>query len=212
LPMWNLLVGFPGEGADVYQKYLDDLPLLTHLSPPSGAYPVRFDRYSPYFMKSKEYGLDLHPLDYYSLIYPFSGEQLANMAYYFADFNLGAEYAQTVLQWIGKIREKVSFWIDLWKSDGNHPELLLYKDGDQNMIKDSRSGELKEYPIGEVSARILNLLSDTKRMGDVANEFRDVEGFDAAKEIADLREKGLIFHEDNRFISLVLTRNGHDSI
>lgn len=211
-PAWNLLIGFPGEGADVYRKYIDDLPLLTHLSPPSGVYPVRFDRYSPYFMKSKEFGLDLHPLDYYSLIYPFPGEQLNNMAYYFSDVNIGAEYAQTVSQWIGKIREKVDFWFESWKlDDDSHPELLLYKDGDQNMIRDSRSGELKEYPIGEVSARILNLLSDTKRMGDVANEFRDVLDFDAAKEIADLREKGLLFHEDSRFISLVLTRNGHGS-
>lgn len=211
-PAWNLLIGFPGEGADVYRKYLDDLPLLTHLFPPSGVYPVRFDRYSPYFMNSKEYGLDLHPLDYYSLIYPFPGEQLNNMAYYFSDVNIGAEYAQTVSQWIGKIREKVDFWVKSWKlDDDSHPELLLYKDGDQNMIRDSRSGELKEYPIGGVSARILNLLSDTKRMGDVTNEFREVPDFDAAKEIADLREKGLLFHEDNRFISLVLTRNGHGS-
>ena len=212
-PAWNLLVGFPGEGADVYRKYIDDLPLLTHLFPPSGVFPVRFDRYSPYFMKSKEYGLDLHPLDYYSLIYPFPAEQLDNLAYYFADVNISAEYAQTVSQWIGKIREKVDFWIASWKiDDDSHPELLLYKDGDQHMIRDSRSGELKEYPIGEVSARILELLSDTKRMGDVAAEFRDVAGFDAAKEISILREKGLLFHEDNRFMSLVLTRNGHGSI
>lgn len=211
-PAWNLLIGFPGEGADVYRKYIDDLPLLTHLFPPSGVFPVRFDRYSPYFMKSKEYGLDLHPLDYYSLIYPFPGEQLDNMAYYFSDVNISAEYAQTVSQWIGKIQEKVNFWIGSWKlDDDSHPELLLYKDGDQHMIRDSRSGELKEYPIGEVSVRILNLLSDTKRTGDVANEFRDVAGFDAAKEISDLREKGLLFHEDNRFISLVLTSNGHKS-
>lgn len=211
-PAWNLLIGFPGEGADVYKKYIDDLPLLTHLFPPSGVFPVRFDRYSPYFMKSKEYGLDLHPLDYYSLIYPFAGEQLSNMAYYFSDVNVGAEYAQTVSQWIGKIREKVALWIESWNlEDGSHPVLLLYKDGEQNMIRDSRSGELKEYPIREISARILNLMSDTKRMGDVANEFRDMPGFDPAKEIADLREKGLLFHEDNRFISLVLTRNGHGS-
>ncbi len=45
-PGWNLLIGFPGEGADVYRKYIDDLPLFTHLFPPTGAYPVRFDRYS----------------------------------------------------------------------------------------------------------------------------------------------------------------------
>jgi len=209
-PGWNLLIGFPGEGAEVYRKYIDDLPLLTHLFPPTGVYPVRFDRYSPYFMKSKEYGLNLHPLDYYSLIYPFNGEQLHDLAYYFADVNIGAEYAQTVLQWISKIRERIDFWIDLWKTDDeSHPELLLYKDGDQHMIRDSRTGELKEYPIGEVSAKILNLLSATKRMGDVVNEFRDVPGFDAAKEISILRENNLLFHEDNRFMSLVLTRNGH---
>jgi hypothetical protein len=51
-PAWNLLIGFPGEGAPVYEKYINDLPLLVHLSPPSDVYPVRFDRFSPYFMKA----------------------------------------------------------------------------------------------------------------------------------------------------------------
>ena len=203
-PAWNLLVGFPGEGADVYRKYLYDLPLLTHLFPPSNVYPVRFDRYSPYFMKAQEYGLDLHPLDYYSLIYPFPGEQLNNLAYYFADVNIGAEYAQTVSQWIGKIKEKIDFWAESWKSHDDHPVLLLYKDGDQHMIRDSRSGELKEYPITAVSARILNLMAETKRMGDVNKEFTNGSSIDAAKEIAILREKGLLFEEDNRFMSLPL--------
>lgn len=203
-PLWNLLIGFPGEGADVYRKYIDDLPLLTHLYPPSGVYPVRFDRYSPYFMKAKEYGLDLHPLDYYSLIYPFPAEALNDLAYYFADVNIGAEYAQTVSQWIGKIREKIDCWHEVWKSHDDHPVLLLYKHGDQHMIRDSRSGELKEYPITAVSARILNLMADTKRIGDVNKEFTNGSSIDAAKEIAVLREKGLLFEEDNRFMSLPL--------
>jgi ribosomal peptide maturation radical SAM protein 1 len=203
-PLWNLLIGFPGEGADVYRKYIDDLPLLTHLYPPSGVYPVRFDRYSPYFMKAKEYGLDLHPLDYYSLIYPFPAEALNDLAYYFADVNIGAEYAQTVSQWIGKIREKIDCWHEVWKSHDDHPVLLLYKHGDQHMIRDSRSGELKEYPITAVSARILNLMADTKRIGDVNKEFTNGSSIDAAKEIAVLREKRLLFEEDNRFMSLPL--------
>jgi ribosomal peptide maturation radical SAM protein 1 len=203
-PAWNLLIGFPGEGADVYRKYLDDLPLLTHLYPPSGVYPVRFDRYSPYFVKAQEYGLDLHPLDYYSMIYPFSGDALSNLAYYFADFNIGAEYAQTVSQWIGKIREKVNLWIESWKSDDEHPVLLLYKAGDQHMIRDSRSGKLQEYPISAVSARILKLMAETKRIGDVNKEFTNGSSIDAAKEIAILREKGLLFAEENRFMSLAL--------
>lgn len=203
-PSWNLLVGFPGEGADVYKKYLEDLPLLTHLYPPSGAYPVRFDRYSPYFMKAKEYGLDLHPLDYYSMIYPFPGEALNDLAYYFADVNIGAEYAQTVSQWIGKIREKVNFWYESWQNQDEHPVLLLYKEGEQHMIRDSRSGELNEYPISAVSARILNLMAETKRVGDVNKEFTNGSSIDAAKEIAILKEKGLLFEEENRFMSLPL--------
>jgi ribosomal peptide maturation radical SAM protein 1 len=60
-PVWNLLVGFPGEGAEVYEKYDRDLPRLVHLPPPMGAYPVRFDRYSPYFMEAERYELDLAP-------------------------------------------------------------------------------------------------------------------------------------------------------
>lgn len=203
-PAWNLLIGFPGEGEDVYRKYVDDLPLLVHLPPPTGVYPVRFDRYSPYFVKKDEYGLDLHPLDYYSLIYPFPEEALDNLAYYFADTNSSAEYAQTVSKWIGRIKEKIDRWIDAWKDDPV-PKLLLRESGDQNFITDSRSGEVLEYPITATSARILDVLADkAKRVGDVARELSDVEGLNAAEEIAFLREKGLLFQEEDRYLSLVL--------
>ncbi len=208
-PAWNLLVGFPGEGEEVYQKYLDDLPLLTHLPPPTGVYPVRFDRYSPYFMKSKEYGLDLHPLDYYSMIYPFPPDSLDNLAYYFADFHIGAAYSETMSKWIGKVKDRIDRWVDIWKNDEQPaPKLVLAGNGGQPMIHDSRSGDLVEYQISDVSARILNLLNEKpKRVGDVANEFKDVAEFNAARELAFLREKGLLFQEDNRYLSLVLNVN-----
>src|SRR5215217_562619 len=207
-PAWNLLIGFPGEGEDVYRKYVDDIPLLVHLPPPTGVYPVRFDRYSPYFVKSKEYGLDLHPLDYYSLIYPFPEEALDNLAYYFGDTNSGAEYAQTMSKWIGRIKEKIDRWIDGWKDGKAGPKLLLNRNGDQYMITDSRSGELNEYCVGAIGSRILNFLADKpKRVGDVAREFSDIAGFNAAREVAVLREKGLLFQEEDRFLSLVLAAN-----
>src|SRR6185312_12938146 len=64
-PLWNLLVGFPGETADIYQAYTKIIPSLFHLPPPSGVYPVRFDRYSPYHTHSEQYGLSLVPYDFY---------------------------------------------------------------------------------------------------------------------------------------------------
>ncbi len=72
------------------------------------------------------------------------------------------------------------------------------------MIRDSRCGELKEYPISAVSARIIKLMVDTKRIGDVNKEFTNGSSIDAAKEVALLREKGLLFEEENRFMSLPL--------
>ena len=208
-PTWNLLIGFPGEGEEVYRKYVDDIPLLTHLPPPTGVYPVRFDRYSPYFMKHKEYGLDLHPVDYYSLIYPFPEEALDNLAYYFADFHIGAEYAQTMSKWIGKIKEKIDRWIDAWKDDEQlNPKLVLSGNGDGGMIHDSRSGHAEEYRIPMVSGKILNFLAaKPRRVWDVTKEFEEVAGFDAAKEVAFLREKGLVFQEEDRFLSLVLNED-----
>jgi ribosomal peptide maturation radical SAM protein 1 len=212
-PGWNLLIGFPGEGEDVYRKYLDDLPLLVHLPPPSGVYPVRFDRYSPYFVKREEYGLRLRPLDYYSLIYPFPEDALGNMAYYFADTNTEAEYARAVSKWIGKIREKIDRWTTAWRN-GPVPKLVLSGAGDESTITDTRSGEVKQYRIGTTGSRVLNVLADkAKRVGDVARECSDIAGFNAAEEVANLRAKGLLFQEEDRYLSLVLNADkfhGHN--
>ena len=112
-PLWNLLIGFPGEGIEVYHKYVGELPLLTHLHPPTGVFPVRFDRFSPYF-EEESYGLKLRPLDWYGLTYPFPAEALADLAYYFADQNYLAPYALNAARMVGPLREKVERWQALW--------------------------------------------------------------------------------------------------
>ncbi len=206
-PEWNLLVGFPGEGEDVYQKYVTDLPLLTHLPPPSGVYPVRFDRYSPYFVKAKEYGLDLHPVDFYELIYPFEEESRASLAYYFADSNLRAKYFLTVLKWIGKMRERHREWAERWKEKREYPKLHLKSEGGQHVVHDTRSGRVVEHPLTEVSVAALKLLDKPQRLGNLAAAFGHVTDFDPAKEVARLQEKGLLFREGDRYLSLVLERD-----
>jgi len=204
-PEWNLLVGFPGEGAEVYEKYLQDLPLLRHLPPPSGVLPVRYDRYSPYYVKAKEYELELQPVDFYELIYPFSKESLANLAYYFSDTNLRAKYFLTLMKWLGKVRETFAVWKALWpEGESTHPELYMKQDGDTTLIHDSRSGEVVEYAISEVSRQMLDLLSQRQRVGNITKELEHLPDFDASREIAILQEKGLLFHERESYLSLVL--------
>jgi ribosomal peptide maturation radical SAM protein 1 len=75
-PVWNLLVGFPGEGEEVYRMYVEQLGRLVHLWPPQGVAQVRYDRYSPYHQRPQEWGLKLRRFDFYPLIYPFSEESL----------------------------------------------------------------------------------------------------------------------------------------
>ena len=196
-PRWNLLVGFPGEGEEVYKKYLRDIPLLTHLRPPSGVYPVRFDRYSPYFVKAEQYGLDLHPYDSYRLIYPFGEDVLANLAYYFMDHNADAEYFTDLVKWIGKIKDKVEMWYTRWYGENQPlPPQLVFKEKDKyDIVYDSRSGEVIEHETGDGARRVLEHLARPGTIADLAAQLGRMPGFDAEKDLASLQQRGLVFQE-----------------
>lgn len=204
-PAWNLLIGFPGEQEEVYKKYKEDLPLLYHLPPPNGIFPVRFDRYSPYFTKAAEYGLDLHPLDYYKLTYPFADETIANMAYYFADHNYDAEYIRITAQWLRKLEELVGEWVQRWQFGKNtiKPKLYLYHDRGQDAIYDSRSGKVVKYALGEVGKAILNHLSSHKNKVGLFQELSHIPADLLEEELASLQDKGFLFEERGSMLSLV---------
>jgi ribosomal peptide maturation radical SAM protein 1 len=202
-PDWNLLIGFPGEGEEVFKKYLADIPLLVHLPPPSGAFQVRFDRYSPYFMQAQQYGLDLYPSDFYSFIYPFNEEALRNMAYYFSDHNYSADYIQAVSKWSGRLRSTVAEWRSLWDVESAHlrPQLRWKRIAGEVVVYDTRSGEEIEHRLGEDGVRLLQHLTVPKKLSDLVTAFSNMN---VEKEILDLQRKGLVFEEDKRYLSLVI--------
>jgi len=210
-PDWNLLIGFPGEGDDVYRRYVRDLRLLTHLPPPQGVFPVRFDRYSPYYVQAEHYQLDLHPMDFYDLTYPFGKESLKNLAYYFMDHNLTAEYFTTMAKWIGKIKEQHKPWLARWRDDSQLIPAALYlkKKGPATVVYDSRSGEVVEHEISDYGLQVLQQIAlMPARLGGIKEKL-DLPGFDAEKEMAALQEMGLVFEENGRFLSLVLPELSH---
>ena len=201
-PQWNLLVGFPGEGAEVYSKYVRDLPRLAHLCPPDGSFPVRFDRYSPYFVKAAEYQLDLRPLDYYRMTYPFDEGALSRLAYYFTDVNYGAPYIEDVVKWLDRIRERTAAWLRLW-GDGafdSAPRLYLVRRDRGGVVRDSRSGQLVEHPVDERRVALLERLERPLTRAALAAE----SGPELDADLAWLDERGLVWTEDDRTMSLVL--------
>jgi len=199
---WNLLVGFPGEGEEVYKKYIRDLPLLTHLPPPSGVYPVRFDRFSSYFTNAAHYGLDLHPYDCYALIYPFDEESVGNIAYFFMDHNLRAPYFQTMVHWIEKIRAIFKHWWALWHGEnaGSPPRLFLERKGEKTVVYDTRSGVLVEHEIAHNTVELLGTLRTPRRAPGIFGQEKPFLEAD----LTFLRERGIVFEEGEHIMSLVL--------
>jgi ribosomal peptide maturation radical SAM protein 1 len=203
-PIWNLLVGFPGEGEDVYARYMEVLPLLYHLYPPSGVYPVRFDRFSPYYDEAHKYGLDLHPLRYYAMVYPFDEADLHALAYYFADENIAAPYFLSMAKWIGKLRVKTADWFARWNSSNRGLAPHLFFKPNSTVVFDSRLGKAIEHQVGETGKAILEFLSKPGRIDAVSKGLSHIEGLDVEKEIQLLQQKGLLFQEGERFLTLVL--------
>jgi ribosomal peptide maturation radical SAM protein 1 len=196
-PFWNLLVGFPGETAEVYAGYLEILPDLHHLPPPSGVFPVRFDRFSPYFTSADEYGLDLKPFDFYEFCYPFPERSLKRMAYYFQDTNYQAKYLDALAGSISNLREAIARWRAFWESGDakRAPRLRLLVTPEGYVVEDTRSGRPKRLSI---TAKEHDLLRETVNPAEepqIRAKFGDA--------LDSVRHHRLIFTERGRVMNLV---------
>lgn len=205
-PEWNLLVGFPREEEDVFRKYVDDAPRLTHLPPPGGAYPVRFDRFSPYFVDAAEYELDLQPYDFYGLAFPFDENSIREIAYYFMDQNFRAPYVRAQAKWLGKVQAAVDAWVARWQKGCTMiaPKLHFTNSDEGRVVYDSRLGEVVLHRLDPLEARILQQLDEMKTPPKLAAALAGVRPSEIAGALDSLSKQGLLFEERDRLISLVL--------
>jgi hypothetical protein len=170
-------------------------------------FPVRFDRFSPYFNHAREYNLDLHPMAHYALTYPFDSGTLINLAYYFEDHNVGTDYFVAMVESLGKLRVVVSKWRDMWKRTSSDawvsPKLYFLDDTDGEII-DSRSGKTLRLSVGANGRRLLESLYKPKATSILVREFPTIS---VEAEMENLLAKGLIFREGERSVGLVCPGN-----
>ncbi len=200
---WNLLIGSPGEGEEVYEKYLSDLPLLWHLHPPGGAFPISFDRFSQYFERPGEWGLELRPHEYYGYAYPWEESVLAKVAYHFVE--AGGDGGRLGV-WLDRLNKAVARWWERWDGGGGamRARLKLERVGGGYRICDSRGGEEVGYAVGDKTVQMLEYLELPRRMREVGAHFGEEA---AEREVAYLRERGLIFEERGRMMGLATLEN-----
>ena len=81
---WNILLGFPGETNEDYQRQLDVIPSLLHLQPPEATGKFWLQRFSPYFTRPHEYGVRITgPGMAYEYVYDARLVDLKKIAYDF---------------------------------------------------------------------------------------------------------------------------------
>ncbi len=194
---WNLLILSPGEDEKTYEKYLEDLDHLTHLHPPYAALSIEYLRFTRYFENADEFDLDLQPDMFYSLIYPYDEDSISRLAFKFMDHN--CDYAK-MHHWLGLLNEKIQSWRSRWlNEDGKVESQLVFVQGDA-VVYDSRTGEVVEHEISESAEQVLRVLDWPMAVDDLA---RELDGVDVVGEVEYLYERGLLFEEYGRYMSLV---------
>ena len=200
---WNLLIGSPGEPESTCQKYLKDIPLVLHLPPPTGVYPIGYVRYSHYFEQAESYGLDLHPQDFYGLTFPFDKQALANIAHLFVDRR---DQSGRTDAWVTKLNERVADWRLRWLGGDGKPQarLCFLDDPSAWIVYDSRSGEEREQEISPAAKRILDHLAKPASAENVTRAMADLPPGEAERELEFLRQQGWLFEEEGRYLSLLV--------
>lgn len=196
---WNLLIGSPGEEDDVLETYLELLPRCHHLPPPGGTFPISFDRFSRYADHPEIYGLKLRSKDYYEYAFPFTPEAVSRMAYHFVDEQADSDRLHA---WLDRLNELVQTWRSRKQGqDGLPPaQLFLFEKDHQTWIHDTRSGETSTYSVDPNDAKVLTFLNQTRSREQVATEFGTGAGNTV---LTRLQDRGLLFEEGDRMLSLV---------
>jgi hypothetical protein len=166
---------------------------------------VRYDRYSPYFMRPDEYGLQLQPFDFYPLIYPFGDEALGSLAYFFHDTRYDAPHLQALARWMQALWTAVERWRARWSAP-ERPRLALRRRDGVATVLDTRGEAPAEHELGAAGLAALEALADPRPVTDLAG----VLGAGWEAELERLDALGLVWREGGRAMSLVLAADDGD--
>ncbi len=135
---WNLLCGVPGESDVWYAEMAKWLPAIFHLQPPTGVSRVRYDRFSPYHMRPRDFGLTLEPSRAYPYVYPLPKESLMRLAYSFQDSGRPRHVHRGLSDQAGQLelQRVVWEWNEIWRS--SRPVLQVYDEGNRLHFFDTR--------------------------------------------------------------------------
>jgi len=119
---WNVLHSFPNDRLLWYTEALYIMECIFHLHPPTAAYALSIDRFSPYFNNPQEYGIsNLTPLYSYSEIFPQDSDLFA-IAYHFeADFK---SESKSNPEFLNRMESMIKKWKGRWNATDRYQPVL----------------------------------------------------------------------------------------
>jgi len=210
---WNILLGFPGETNEDYQKQIDLIPAIVHLQPPESVGKLWLERFSPYFTRPQQYGIRITgPGVAYDYVYDPKSIDLNKIAYDFEyevdsklDPALFAELTALAAEW--KRRH----------ASGDKPFLFYAKSIGYVTVYDGRGdGPPSRERYDRPASLIIELCSDApKSLEQIQEEVRagqeggqvDADSIDRA--LTQLLTKRVLYQDRGKYLTLALPMNPH---
>lgn len=201
-PLWNLLVGFPGETAEDFEGMIGLLPSLSHLPAPSFGLGlsnlVQIHRFAPYHDNSDAFGLrNVRPAAFYEHIVPPSVLRGDEYGYFFEH---DLDPAAPVLRY----RKKLDAVLGAWQQSAKRQYAHL----GPGFVRIERSGTENAEPIvlDRHSSLVFLLLDSQTTTQKVRSQLADLlpdEPVPVESLIAHLVSSGVAVHTGERYVNTV---------
>jgi len=207
---WNVLLGFPGELPEDYDRQLATMRLIPHLEPPSGCTRIWLERFSPNYAQSAELGIfNVRAERAYACIYP--RELDADRIAYFFDYDAPATLPDAAHE---PLREYLRRWQKAW-NEPQRPYLAYMRGAGRLTVLDGRQPEMgrpEVHIFDEPAALAYEFCSPTDHgVGPVLAHLRErglaMDEAGMRGLLDELTTRGLMLEEDGHFLSLALPTN-----
>ncbi len=203
---WNVIAGFPGEEDQWYEEMATWLPWIEHFQPGNFC-QLRYDRYSPYFNRAADYGLELRPCRQYEAVYPLPAEALRDQAYFFTDtkIRLHEQLRADVRPGLTAVFEHLTAWRSAWPT---LPRLQWDSDVEGDVVIDERVCATDgRHIVSRLHRAALDACESAVPPMTLRTALSRSDGIDAPtvdRLVADLKERRLLLELDGRLLGLVL--------
>ncbi len=198
---WNILYGFPGETEEDYRKLLKKFSTLEHLQPPTGAWRIALERFSPYFEDSSQGFMFRRPAEIYDFIYKVPRDELYDLVYLFDTSTQGISGPLE-----GELKQGVEEWARAYPSSS----LSYWTDERGRVVIDDRRASWPQEVIelDDVQSNVyLGMFQGAAREGirrRLAESGYTVGDAQVEELLRYFVDRGLAFEDEERYVSVAL--------